>query len=240
MVKLIVLKRLAAVLGVGVVSSLITWHTARSIFEEEMNENIRAIREHYRKNLDEELEKIRLEERYRQSQTPDTAEPEESEPDRTPEVAMTMPEAVQEKLEAYGSKIVTNYEDPRAFDRIVMPDKAVSPSRKPEIHLISQEEYDEDSDEFPHQEKYSAVYYDGDDVMTDQYEQVMENYPRAMGVEFLTEFEKHGPDHVVHVRNTSLKMDWEVELVKGPYHEIVLGYHPNATKRRPRKFRDDD
>lgn len=88
------------------------------------------------------------------------------------------------------------------------------------------------------------TYYQGDDVVSDQADQVIESYHRVIGnLEF---GHGSGDPNVVYVRNPSLKREWEVLLHTGKYEEEVLGlsvekeYQSSDFKHSvDRKFRDD-
>lgn len=90
----------------------------------------------------------------------------------------------------------------------------------------------------------TLTYYQGDDIVSDQADQVVDPYRRVIGE--LQFGHGSGDPNVVYVRNPSLKREWEVLLHTGKYEQEVLGlsieneYQSSDFKHSvDRKFRDD-
>ena len=140
------------------------------------------------------------------------------------ESTVTLTDEVRDALKEYGAVQVTT--TARSFEsrKPVPPppnDRPLHPKSRPPIQLLTEEEfYAEDSD-YPNQEKQSAVYYRGDDILTDQFDEVCDNYHALVGSDFLEEFGKHDPPRAF-VRNTQLKMDWEINFEPGSYIDSLI------------------
>lgn len=121
----------------------------------------------------------------------------------------------------------TIHEVPERYapDTVIVAE-APSPVRSnAQIYIMEEDLYHLGKDpQYPHQEKNGATYYRGDDVMADAAGDVIEDYERLMGTEFLEEFKSMHPGDYVYVRNLTLKMDWEIELDTGSYYEQMIGF----------------
>lgn len=90
----------------------------------------------------------------------------------------------------------------------------------------------------PGYDKITITYYEQDDVLADDHEDVIHDVGRFIGNDALTAFSrKPGAEGVVYVRNTQLSTDFEVVLDRGSYSETVLGFQ--TEKPLVRKMRDD-
>ena len=90
----------------------------------------------------------------------------------------------------------------------------------------------------------TLTYYQGDDIVSDQADQVVEQHTRVLGE--LNFGHGSGDPNVVYIRNPSLKREWEVLLHSGKYESEILGltvereYQSSDFKHSvDRKFRDD-
>lgn len=113
------------------------------------------------------------------------------------------------------------------------------PEVVPTIHILTDDGYHED-DLDGRQEKVSALYYPRDDALVDPFNELVEDYTRVVGAEFVKKFDEDDDLEIVFVRNTDLGMDYEIEIVRGgSYAEDVLGYDP-APRRRPLRQGKDE
>lgn len=101
-------------------------------------------------------------------------------------------------------------------------------------------------DEFMACEKdYQQVqftYYDGDNVLADERDQVVEDEDRIVGIANLLRFGHGSKDrNIVYIRNDTLDLEFEVVRSDGKYAEMVLGFIEHSERDgRPRKFRVHD
>ena len=203
------------------VSAVVTWFVAKEIFEAQVQEQVAEVKAYYRKA----------------KSTPEQVHTgSDPEPD------------VDDTLEKYGQKQFTGGEA-RVIDHIDRvlevtftkegdPNRPLHKKSLPASHIITKDTFYEDSDEdFPNQEKVSATFYKGDNTLVDQYDEVVENAKAILGEDFFTAI--GGDDSQIWVRNTTLKLDYEVDLENGSYSIEVLGFEPPEKEARsPMRFRE--
>lgn len=112
-----------------------------------------------------------------------------------------------------------------------------------EPYLISEDEYF-NTDEY---DKDTLSYYETDNTLADQHDGVIERVQEAIGERHLHMFNKKPMQakNSIYVRNDAQKTDYEVILVEGAYSVIILGMNEEDAglkepKKRPKKMRDDD
>lgn len=115
-------------------------------------------------------------------------------------------------------------------------------SEKPnDPYVITDEEFSEGDRDF-HQ--VSVTYYEGDEVLCDEQDKVVDEPDKTIGNENMAKFGYGSNDpNVVYIRNERLGVDFEVLRSDGKYAKEVLGFDDGELKhsdRRPRKFRDYD
>lgn len=104
-------------------------------------------------------------------------------------------------------------------------------------YVISQEEFDQGNAHF---DKITLSYYDIDDVLADERDEVIPRVDDVIGRSSLTEFGSQcDDDRIVHVRNERYGADYEVILTGECYIESVLGI-PYETGKHMIKRRDKD
>jgi len=87
--------------------------------------------------------------------------------------------------------------------------------------------------------KSTVTYFDGDNTLIDEREEVIPDIERTVGIDNMTRFGHKSKDKsVVYVRNERLETDFEVLLDQTSYTETVLGFHD--AKVSPKRFRDDE
>ena len=80
-------------------------------------------------------------------------------------------------------------------------------------------------------EQVTLTFYRGDDTLTDEREDPIDNQSYTVGEDNLDKFGYgSGDENIVYIRNLKLGMDFEIILNKGKYHEEVLGMHPSDTR----------
>ena len=111
----------------------------------------------------------------------------------------------------------------------VHPSELEVPYDGPEIEVISWEDFNE---HYEHHDKLTISYYDGDDILADENDDVMEVDQRAfIGDEALHNFGgMSGDKDVVYVRNHPYTIDYEVVRVHSKYSEVILGQYEDEDK----------
>lgn len=116
-------------------------------------------------------------------------------------------------------------------------------------YIISHDEYFGTEEEF---EKVSIVYFEGDDTLADERNQVIQDVEYAVGQRHL---EMYGPrwedvtrsedPEIVYVRNTNLSTDFEIARDPAKYQVAILSMDPAdlddyVPRPRPQRMRDSD
>lgn len=156
------------------------------------------------------------------------------------ELAATPPE-VQVLLEEYSGE----KKEPVAYHKIAPSKVAVGPKTEKElfvrpvfqpddnrgdIYVISLQEH---SDNEPEYQQVTLTWYAGDSVLTDEREDIIEDFENIIGAHALGKFGEVSEDeNVVHVRNNILMVDYEIVRSNGTYQQEVLGMEP-VDKTRP-------
>lgn len=103
---------------------------------------------------------------------------------------------------------------------------------------ISKDEYFDYSNEF---DKLTITYYEGDDTLTDDKEQVIRNLEEVVGRDNLSKFGQDSEDkNITYVRNEKLRTDYEIILDTSSYTSVVLGIPDETPGPRIRRMRDDE
>lgn len=166
-----------------------------------------------------------------------------------------VPDAVAELLEGYGAE-VDEIDSLRALSgdvtsKNVFVENSVGDRSDEKPYLISLAEYMEDEAveglEF---EKITITYWEGDDTLMDEREQIIPDVEGVVGSVHLTMFGEEivkysGDENVVYVRNERLRTDFEIMYESGHYSVTVLGMDPDmleepVTKKPLKKMRPDE
>lgn len=203
---------------------------AKQKYQAEMDQQVREVKEYYAEVLwaGKALEKKRQEESDDEEVEGEEGSEEEEEEGDLPGAA-----EYRESLVSYGkSSIAADHPDdiPKNPYHQVYTRKDKNP-----IYVIPKEVFYSDEDDF---EKETLVWYSGDDVMVDFYDNVVTDYYEVVGSDFGDSFVKDGQTRNTWVRNERHQIDYEIELNENDYTEIVLGFTPE--REGIRKFRDDD
>lgn len=108
-----------------------------------------------------------------------------------------------------------------------------------EPYIVSQEEFFINDGDYG---QTSSTYYEGDDVLADERDQMINDIEGTVGEENLLHF-GHGSNdpNVVYIRNERIELDFEVLRSEGEYSKEVLGFIEHAYQPpKVRKFRSDD
>jgi hypothetical protein len=117
------------------------------------------------------------------------------------------------------------------------------PERKPNSdapYVVSIDQHFEDDNGY---EKITVTYYEADDVLSDERDQMVNNFERIIGPDFTQHWGAASKDpNIVYIRNDKLEVDYEVIRDKRSYHVHVLGIpmDPREVKKRHRRMQDDD
>ena len=99
------------------------------------------------------------------------------------------------------------------------------------------------TDEQYEKEEYTEVtftYYEGDDILVDQHDKMIEDKDRIVGEENMTKFgHGSGDPNVVYIRNDPLAIEIELIRSKKSYAEEVLGFKHSAPRKK-RHFDDEN
>lgn len=220
-------KILLSFLGGAATGALICFAILKEKYEELANEEIENIKDYYQK----EMEKI------------DDAYEEELD-----NLINTMNRDMYEHDKREGTKTYVDYVKKYSPDEIVkdkyydMPYPDVIdedyheddelPEDPPENDLqyekpfvISREEFDEG---YPHFDKITITYYEKDDVLADEQDEIIPDIEAVVGYDSLSRFgDMSDDDCVVYVRNGRLGADYEIILTQESYSESVLGIMKN-------------
>lgn len=110
------------------------------------------------------------------------------------------------------------------------------PNQNP--YVISYEEFSEEHPEFS---KITLTYFDADDVLCDDREEIIPDKEYSIGEDSLEHFGEDSNDKdVVYVRNERLSTDYEVVRSQGSYEAVILGMQEPKPKKRLVKMRAGD
>lgn len=99
-------------------------------------------------------------------------------------------------------------------------------------YVIHADEYNNNEREYM---QIVLTYYEGDDVLSDHQDNIIDDQEHVVGLDNLTKFgHGSGDPTVVYVRNEYLEQEMEINLSKGTYAEEVHGFTHSDGPRRPR------
>ena len=180
-------------------------------------------------------------EEYRQAQefvqrlgyataVPPKAETEENEPEPEEDRSVSIYDRTPKPDENIGEEV----ESPLliGYDR-----DALRAAHKP--YLISHEEFHNTETEW---DKMSIMYYEDDDVLTDEGDRPVDNIEYLVGEKHLDFFglRSGGDKNQVFVRNPQLSSDFEITRHSGAYTEVVLNIPKDSDKVGTRRMRSGD
>jgi hypothetical protein len=138
--------------------------------------------------------------------------------------------AVKPREDKQYKKVVYQYQQPvtppehRDLYKELLSERSLDPDFSQDaVHdprVISVNEYFND---MPRYEKVTVTWYEGDSVLTDQDDAVVEEFVVAIGEGNLLFGHDSGDPNVVYVRNDRLSTDYEVVRSEGSYRVDVLG-----------------
>lgn len=194
-----------ATLG-GAVGYFVTKKALQTKFEIELDEQIRDVKEYYKL--------LRKEGEYSQLIKP-------------VEELVESPK-YEDVISEYSGEEETEEEE----TEMVEPDSEDEERNTDEPYIISVDEYMEDRDNY---DKNTVTYYEADDVLVDEREQVIPDVDSTVGSDSLTKFGHKSKDKkVVYVRNERIEADFEILLDTRSYSETILGIRDHEEIRRMR------
>jgi hypothetical protein len=102
-------------------------------------------------------------------------------------------------------------------------------------YIISVEEYNEGCKQY---DKLTISYYEEDDTLADEGEEIIENPEEIVGEDTLERFGEDSDDpDIVYVRNEKLQIDYEIILMHKSYSETVLGMSLTDVNVKRQKIR---
>lgn len=102
-----------------------------------------------------------------------------------------------------------------------------------EPYVISLEEFEEENHHF---DKITISYYDIDDTLADEREEIITDVEVVIGEDALGRFgDMSGDPNIVFVRNERLGADYEICLMSDSYAESVLGIIDDEPKKHKRR-----
>lgn len=129
-------------------------------------------------------------------------------------------------------------EDTSDYDRrpnsIDIPD---TPEEEDGIHEIS---FDEFAAAEPLFDKVSLTYYQEDDTLADERDNIVHDIERVIGEEGLYILQHDPVPNVFYIRNHDVGCDYEVALDLRSYNEVVFGVVPESIRKPYKKMRMDD
>lgn len=110
-------------------------------------------------------------------------------------------------------------------------------------YVIHKDEYTESVDGY---EQHTLTYFEGDDVLSNERDQVIEDQDGTIGLGNLSKFGKgSGDPNIVYIRNESMKVDIEIVHSDGKFATEVHGFqndelqHSSMRRRSPRRSEYD-
>ena len=219
----------------------------------------KRIRKEYRELAEEEIESVKQAYKmlYKQGEfsTPESAAKAmastSKDEEKTPEqIGM---EAVRKLIKTQGYEPESGTLDElRVVDPDLKPvahnvftDSSVIKPSATEPYLISIEEY---AEEFRNHEKVTVTYYEADETLADENDEIIHDIESNVGLDNVVRFGQGGSqdENIVYVRNQKTGIDFEICRMTVGYAEHVLGLPPeddqgaDFIKNRPREIRDDD
>ena len=245
-----VLSAAFAGLGGTVAGYLIAHKRLEAVFAQQAQDDIDAMKQHYKllykedvpkpttsvviNSQDDDLREVAqtIIEKMEYTKAPDYD-------DTEPEVILNEPEdtpKTQAEWPFEGANVFESLSKEGAMDFDYETEVAERSPDKP--YVITKEEFMLNETSF---QQTTVTYYEGDDVLADENEQMINEKDRTVGEDNLYRFGAgSGDGKIVYVRNDRLELEFEIIEHMGKFYEEVLGFIQHSEKPRVRKFRGDD
>lgn len=86
----------------------------------------------------------------------------------------------------------------------------------------------------PYYDKITLFYYENDDTLSTEEEEILSNVEEIVGEALLSFGEQSGDPDIVYVRNERLSIDYEIIRLMKSYQETVLGFEEEEPPKRRR------
>lgn len=131
-------------------------------------------------------------------------------------------------------------DNPEVMTEEEMEDGALFGTRSPDHpYVISFAEFQEDE---THYDKISIEYFEADNTLADDRDQIIPDVDEMIGRRNLSRFGQGSEDpNIVYIRNERIHVDFEVAYNPRGYAEIILGVETEPKhKRQIQRMREDD
>jgi hypothetical protein len=217
--------------GVGI-GALGTYLALKEKYARIANDEIASVREHMgrtdRRNLDKNG--VPLKSAYREPKNPIPASDEyhrivrKYQGDGDPHNAYLDPAELEHPPEG-------DEDDYRECEKMSNEANYYAECRAP--YVITTEQF---AEEMEHYDKLTIYYYDKDDTLTDENEEIITDVAAIIGDIGLSSFgDEFDEPEVVYVRNEKMEIDYEVIYMHKSYSETVLGVVPNDSAHNIRR-----
>lgn len=141
-------------------------------------------------------------------------------------------EDIEEEFEHYTEMVETVY-TPEG-DAVKVKHTEDGPEEITEPYIVSRDSYENEHLDFS---KNVLTYYEEDDTLCDDRDDVVVAISHLIGDEALTSFGEGSDDeNIVYVRNIALSSDFEITRDERSYVEVVLGVPSDESYSKARKF----
>lgn len=135
----------------------------------------------------------------------------------------------EQKGEEY-KKVTRRYTPYNTFSQ---SDVVIEENIKDVPYIITEDQY---NNELLYYDKIHLYYYEQDDALTDENEEIITNGYEIIGDDTLLHFGESSDDpDIVYARNESLSRDYEIIRLDKSYQETVLGFTDEAIRRKKAK-----
>lgn len=141
-------------------------------------------------------------------------------------------EDIEEQFEHYTEMVETVYTPDG--DAVKVKHTEDGPEEITEPYIVSRDSFENEHMDFS---KNCLTYYEGDDTLCDERDDVIVAINHLIGDEALTSFGEGSDDeNIVFVRNIALSSDFEITRDDRSYVEVVLGVPSDESYSKARKF----
>lgn len=227
----------------GFVGYLVTQRALRAMFEEELDIEVKKVKEFYKGKYGEEdyfskVTPIHKSKNREEPEVPEVVDAETIMKDRG--YISEEDEVVEAQVEVETTKTkreVPPLMDPTPIDYNSQEFKDRVASRSPEEpYIITVDEF---MDDYPEFDKTCLTYFEADDILCDTRDQPIPDIAETIGLDSLDNFGLYSKDkNIVYVRNERISSDFEIAYDPGSYLESIAGFKQFEEDRRISKMRD--
>lgn len=208
---------------------------------------IKLLEDHYAALADEEIASAKENLRHKVDELAKKYSTKTWEETAAEKVAEAQIEQIEEEVNNY-SKLTRNYKmlEKPALDELAIPyhdeedniieededmmeaeskNNAIKEVENDEPYLITVDEF---SDEKADYDKITLWYYQEDDTLADDNEEIVDDYARMIGEDTLGLFDNIHEDRTIYIRNENQSADYEIICLAKSYSVEVLGMEKGA------------